>query len=303
MEIAIVSNLVKDTITDNNGVIAHSLGGPVCYCGMIAKELGFKPNLVSRYRKDLQEWERQLLKTKGLFLEPSGSSDLKTTRFNIRCLGRSRELILESNCEKLRLEDIIKTHHDAWLVSPVFDEVPPEVLDYIRQRGKELEFVMVDPQGFTRIADDKGIITVKDRINLDLNGVQAIKLDPAELACLTGGLSGFSGMKKILEHYGVDFVLNTEEKAIHLATDNTIYSLTILEMTTSDATGIGDILSATFACTYLKENDFIWGLCFAAGAVTASLQTNLRGLEKIPNRSKVEENASYFYNTLQFDKI
>jgi hypothetical protein len=66
---------------------------------------------------------------------------------------------------------------------------------------------------------------------------------------------------------------------------------------------LGDIITASFACTIIKEKDPIWALCFAAGALTSALQTREIGIEKIPPKSAIEDNASYYYNIMNYDTI
>jgi pyridoxal/pyridoxine/pyridoxamine kinase len=75
------------------------------------------------------------------------------------------------------------------------------------------------------------------------------------------------------------------------------------DVDTPDFTGAGDILSAAFCCAYLKEKDPLWALCFSAGAVRAALETREMGLGKIPAISKIEQTASYFYNTVGFQRL
>lgn len=303
MDLAIVSNLVKDTIIGNDGITSQAMGGPPCYAGLMAKALGFNVNLVTRYGNDLTDRDIQILKTGGLSLKKSGLSDSPTTKFVIQCLGRTRTLSIESKCDSIRLEDVIEIKPDGWLISPVYDEVPQTVLDYVSDHSGSLDFVMLDPQGFTRGSDDHGTISTRTKINLDLKGIRAIKLDPAELACLTGGLSGVSGIKKIFDLCDIDYILHTDEKAIHAATREAHYWLKISDMNIPDSTGIGDIISSTFACTFLKEKDVIWAFCFAVGAAWAAMNLKTRGIEKIPKKSKVEENAAYFYAALNFEKF
>ncbi len=72
------------------------------------------------------------------------------------------------------------------------------------------------------------------------------------------------------------------------------------EIKTMDSTGTGDILCASFSCAYIKEKDPVWAICFGAGAVRAALETGQVGLAKIPTMSKIEQSASYFYNTIGF---
>jgi sugar/nucleoside kinase (ribokinase family) len=303
MNITIVSNLVMDTILGQDGVATESIGGPPCYAGLTATNLGFATNIVTRFGKNLKDEYVSFLKRRGIMLSPSGISNLSTTKFRIQTLERSRMLTLESNCDKIRLADVEHIKTDGWLISPVFDEVPETVLDYIKNNPGKRNFVMLDPQGYTRMVDASGVIVIKNEANLNLKDINAIKLDTAELGSLTGGIFGRSGIKKIHAHYGVGFVIHTEEGTIHVSDANTHYWLNLSYVNIPDSTGIGDIISSAFSCTFMREKDVVWAFCFAVGAATAALDSKCRGVEKIPGRSKVEENASYYYNTLKYEKL
>ena len=138
-------------------------------------------------------------------------------------------------------------------------------------------------------------------MTLDLSGITAIKVDKEELAALTGGLEGLEGMQ-FLQSKGVKFVISTTDKAVHLLHDKMHYWVKV-DISTSDYTGAGDILSAAFCCSYLKERDPLWALCFGAGAVRAALETKLTGLNKIPSKSQIEHNAYYYYGTVAFQRL
>ena len=303
MNLTIVSNLVMDTILGEDGIATESIGGPPCYAGFTATNLGFTINSVTRFGKDLKEEYTYILNKRGITLGPSGMSILPTTKFLIQTLGRSRMLSLESNCDKIRLTDVEHIKTDGWLVSPVLDEVPEAVLEYIRNNPGKKNFVMLDPQGFTRIVDPFGMIVVKNETHLNLKNISAIKLDTAELGSMTGGLFGLSGIKKIHTHYGVKFVIHTEDGIIHVSDANTHFWLNLPHVKIPDSTGLGDIISSAFSCTFMRENDVVWAFCFAVGAAAAAIDSKCRGVEKIPRRSKVEENASYYYNTLKYEKL
>jgi sugar/nucleoside kinase (ribokinase family) len=191
---------------------------------------------------------------------------------------------------------------DCWLVSPVYDEVPDAVLQAIKAQGGTKDFVMLDPQGYVRSADNGGNITIKERIDLDLSGIRAVKVDSQEMSALTGGLVGISGMRA-LQASGIEFVVSTVPNEIHLLHKDTHYWAKLDEIDSPDSTGAGDILAGAFTCAYIKERDPLWALCFGAGAVRASLETGERGLGKIPSFSQIEESASYFYNTIGFKQL
>ena len=91
---------------------------------------------------------------------------------------------------------------------------------------------------------------------------------------------------------------------INSAQADTIYNLIkIPNLELYDTTGIGDIFCAAFCCTMLRENDFLWALSFAGGAAQGALETKKFGVEKVPQKSAIENNGSYFYNMVQFRQI
>ncbi|MDQ4051053.1 MAG: ribokinase, partial [Thermoproteota archaeon] len=143
---------------------------------------------------------------------------------------------------------------------------------------------------------------MKDRLGIDLSGINAIKVDNQELAALAGGLGGLEGMHA-LNSQGIDFVIHTEDRIIHLLHDQTHYWLTLDKVDTVDSTGVGDILSASFSCAYMKERDPVWAICFGVGAVKAALETRQGGIAKIPSMRDIEQNASYLYNTIRFQHL
>ena len=162
---------------------------------------------------------------------------------------------------------------------------------------------MLDPQGYIRTLNPDGRISFLNDLKLDVSGISAIKVDPEELFALTGGRKGIEGMQFLQTCKGIKFVISTEYRIIHLLYDKMYYSIKLKDVTTSHSIGVGDILSSAFCCAYLKEKDPLWAICFGAGAVQAALETNLLGLEKVPRKSKIEENASYYYNTISFQEI
>ena len=191
---------------------------------------------------------------------------------------------------------------DCWIASPVIDEVPADVLAAIKRHRGRKNFVMLDPQGYMRTGGNAGQVELKDRLDLDLSAVTAIKVDSQEMSALTSGLQGLEGMQR-LQSKGVEFVVSTEHRVIRLLYEKTHYWIKMRDIDTPDSTGAGDILCAAFCCAYLKEKDPLWAICFGAGAVRAALETGEFGLAKVPSMSSIEQSASYFYNTLGFQQL
>lgn len=301
MKVAILSNLVVDEIVSRDMKSSQSLGGPAAYCGITASKFGFDTTLFTHFGKDLDTKYVEYLKRQGISFNVTNSLNLPTTRFILRNFEKDRELILESKCSALDIEEIKSAKSDCWIISPVFDEVSLDILQYLASAREKNQFIILDPQGYTRSVDSAGRISIRSNIDIPIDNVNAIKLNSKEISCFTNGLQGIDGMKKIHTKYKIDYVLYTEDQIIHLLERDRRYWLKLPKIDTPDSTGLGDIIASSFACTIVKEKDSVWAFCFAAGALTAALQTKEVGIKKIPSRTAIEENASYYYNIMNFE--
>lgn len=303
MKIGIASHIVLDTIKGADGRTTESMGGPPCYCGITARRFGFDVELATRVGGDFPEAQRNLLRENAITLkEWHIAKDAPTTRFALEPDGEGRRLLLHSKCEPVSAQEIAGMKVDCWLASPVIDEIPAGTLDAIKKNRGKKDFVMLDPQGYMRVAGSDGRIAFKDALDIDLAGVTALKVDAQEMAALTGGLQGLDGMKA-LQKKGIEFVLATEHRAVHLLHRDMHYWIKLRDVDTPDSTGAGDILAAGFACGWVREKDPLWAVCFGAGALRAALETHEPGLAKIPPMNKIEPSASYFYNTVSFKRL
>jgi sugar/nucleoside kinase (ribokinase family) len=302
LRIAIASHIVLDTIKSTDGRVTETVGGPACYCGITSRRFGFDVSLVTKVGNDLPEELFDMLQDNDIMLKDNMKVHAPTTKFQIDSQGDSRQLLLGDKCKPITIKDIEDMKVDCWLASPVIDELPQDVLAAIKKNRGKKNFVMLDPQGYLRLVDLKGYVTLKGKLELDLSGIDAIKVDNHEMAALTGGLQGLGGMEA-LQSKGIEFVIYTEHRAIHLLHKKMHYWLSVHDIDTVDSTGVGDILCASFLCAYLKEKDPIWAISFGAGAVKAALETRQIGLAKIPSTSKIEQTASYFYNAIGFQSL
>ncbi|HXV46696.1 MAG TPA: PfkB family carbohydrate kinase [Nitrososphaera sp.] len=302
MRIGIASHLVLDTIEGADGSSAESVGGPPCYCGVTSRRFGFDVSLATRVGRDFPQEMHKILRDRDIIVSDRQVAAAPTTRFSLVSEGNSRRLVLSSKCEPLTAGEIQDMKVDCWIASPVIDEVPTDVLAAIKQHRGRKNFVMLDPQGYMRTVGNAGQVELKDKLDLDLSGITAIKVDSQEMSALTGGLQGLEGMQR-LQSKGVEFVVSTEHRVIRLLYEKTHYWIKMRDIDTPDSTGAGDILCAAFCCAYLKEKDPLWAICFGAGAIRAALETGEFGLAKIPAMSKIEQSASYFYNTVGFQQL
>ena len=84
-------------------------------------------------------------------------------------------------------------------------------------------------------------------------------MDSSELQCLTGASDEHS--IQVLQKNGIQYVLHTVENLVTMYVKDRAYSLKIPHGTPSDTVGLGDILSAAFCSTMIKENDPLWAFC------------------------------------------
>lgn len=291
MKIAIFSHCTIDEISQN-GTVTTTAGGPACYCGLTAKNMKFEIDLHTKVGADFSF--KSSLEKKGIFLSQSSISEKPTTRFLLDISGTERELYLKTRCDPI---ESIKSDADGAIVSPVFDEVSEDTLDEIKEN---FDFTLLDPQGYLRrVASDNKIFFEKTM--MDLSKITALKADPDEAFYLTG-LREKEAMVA-LQKKGVKHVLYTNKQDITMLVKDRMYHLKIPNMKIGDTTGVGDIFCASFTCSYLKEKDPIWAICFAVGAAQAALETRATGLDKVPVGGDTERNAAYLYNLMQFSSV
>ena len=303
MNVAILSNIVIDEIVSRDLNSSQSLGGPAAYCGVTARKFGFDTTLFTHFGNDLDLQYIEYLKNQGVSFNNLQPSSLPTTRFVLKNFETDRELTLQSKCIPIDIEEIKNVKANCWIISPVFDEVPLDILQFLVSSRKEKQFVMLDPQGYTRTVDSEGRVSIRKKMDIPIHNVDGIKLDSQEISCFTNGLQGMEGMKKIRSFYGIKYVLHTQDHVIHLLEEGKHYWINIPKHESPDSTGLGDIITSSFACIMLKEKDSVWAFCFAAGALTAALQAKEIGIKKIPSKSAIEQNGTYYYNTMNFEII
>jgi sugar/nucleoside kinase (ribokinase family) len=290
MKVGIFSHCTMDAIVYENEQY-ETPGGPASYCALTARK---QKHDVSLYTKFGPNYPLEEFFKENKIIVPDALSSKNTTKFRIELNDTDRKLLVENMCDKI---NFIENDNDGTIISPVFDEISLET--YLQIKNSD-NFIFLDPQGFLREKNQNNEISLK-RTSLDLNNVDAIKMNPAELYALTG-LTGNDGIKQ-LQKLGIKYVIYTNKQEMSLLVKDKLYTIYLPKMTLTDTTGIGDIFSSTFLCTMLKEKDFLWALSFAGGAAQSALESKAFGLEKVPEKSALESNGSYFYNIVEFKQI
>ncbi|MDH3794932.1 MAG: PfkB family carbohydrate kinase [Nitrosopumilus sp.] len=286
MKLAVVSHCAIDTITiDGNNY--EQIGGAASYCGITARQFKFDVDLFTKFGPD---FPKQYL-TEHKINFTNSESEKNTTKFTISITGSERTLKLENECDPIDYSGI---NADGHIVSPIYHELSEDTFKKIKD---DSNFLFVDPQGFVRQKDSQNNIFLKNT-NLDLSGINAIKVNPDEAKHLISGTH--DEMMLALQKKGIEYVLLTNKTDVSLLVKDKVYSITLPNSQIHDTTGVGDIFCTAFSCTMLKEKDFLWALSFAGGAAQAALESKNVGLQKIPRRGTIQNNASYFYNLVKF---
>ena len=290
MKVGIFSHCTMDTIVYENEQY-DAPGGPASYCSLTTRKQKHDVNLYTKFGPNypLEEFFKE-----NKINIPDALSSQSTTRFKIELNGSDRKLFVENMCDKI---NFIENNDDGVIISPVFDEISLETYSQIKNSNN---FSFLDPQGFLREKNHNNEIFLK-RTSLDLNNINAIKMNPDELHALTG-LTGNDGIKQ-LQKFGIEYVIYTNKQEISLLVKDKLYTIYLPKINLTDTTGIGDIFCSTFVCTMLKEKDFLWALSFAGGAAQSALESKAFGLEKVPEKNSLESNGSYFYNIVEFKQI
>ena len=290
MKIALFSHCAIDTITIGDSTY-EQIGGAACYGGITARQFKFDVELVTKFGPDFP-YRKYLNDNKLNFV--NAQSENNTTRFSINIDGSERALKLENQCEPIEYS---KINADGFLASPIFHEIG---MDAFKQIKRDANFLFLDPQGFLRRIDSEKKIFLEDT-DLDLTKVDAVKVNPEEAMHLVG--SSDEKALHMLQKKGVGHSILTNKTEVSMMVKDRIYSITLPNKKIYDTTGIGDIFCSAFCCTMVKENDFLWALCFAGGAAQAALDSKEVGLLKIPKKGTIENNASYFYNLMKYRAI
>ena len=286
MKLAIFAHCAIDTMSIGEKNY-EQIGGSACYCGLTAREFKFDVDLHTKFGND---FPKQYLSDNKINLINAESSK-NTTKFAISIIDADRTLKLENQCESIEYS---KTKADGHLVSPIYHEISNETLKQIKD---DSNFLFVDPQGFLRAKDSENNVFLQKN-DIDLSDVDAIKVNPEEAQQLVTGTH--DEMMVALQKKGAEYVILTNKTEVSLLVKDKVYSITLPNKEIHDTTGIGDIFCASFCCTMLKEKDYLWALCFAGGAAQAALDSKNVGLQKIPRKGTVQNNASYFYNLVKF---
>jgi sugar/nucleoside kinase (ribokinase family) len=287
LSIVVAGHITVDTIISPD-FETQSPGGPPCYCGLTARNLGAGVTLVTRFGYDFPDEYALWIGRRGLDINPAFRSLTKpTTRFKITLVQGVKKLNLIAKCEDLDTGQLSNCNGVGIIISPVAGEISNE---FVKECQRKFEYTYLDPQGFIRSFEHNGEVIFTQMNSELLQGIDFLKMDEDEAYKVTNEKDPLNSLK-ILRHLGVKNGIYTGVSGnILLHTSDFVYQIPIEAVNNvTDPTGVGDIFGAAFLATFVKDRDIVWSACMASAA--SSLALHGRALSKIPEREGIVELA------------
>ena len=277
----------------DQAVPRRSLGGPISYCSVSLKALGYQPEIVTHVGDNFPKDYSELLKTKaGIDLEEWKSQGFKTTSYRIDRSKEHRELWLVFKCKELEMTDFDsyfsgQLRADALVVDPVANEVS---LSLLQKLTKRFQKVFIDSQGFVRqFSSDGGKVGIRQGLDISsLEGVSYLKTDLEEMSAWVGTDSKETGLQE-LSKFVKTILLTSGPSTVEVYQRGAlVLTATPFKVRVADTTGAGDIMLSSFAARYCETEDLEDSLRFALSASTLAVRNF--GIEKaLLNKTEVEK--------------
>ncbi len=160
-DIVIVAHFALDIIIKNGVKRPLRLGGPPLYGSIAARRLGGRVGIVSKVGEDFRDEYFLFLSRNGVDVSGIKLSKGPSTHFTLKYEGEERTEFLIAKCEQIEVQDILPQflQSQAFIISPIVDEIPLETLKYIAEKGKGR--VYLDPSGYIRSIAANGMAVVE----------------------------------------------------------------------------------------------------------------------------------------------
>jgi fructokinase len=291
-DVVIVAHFALDIIIRNGERKPLRLGGPPLYGSIAAKRLGGQTAVVSKVGEDFREEYFLLLSRNGIDTSGIQRCSEPTTQFLLEYEDEERTEFLKAKCERIEIQDIPRQflQSQAFVVSPIVDEIPLNTLQYIAEKGNGQ--IYLDPSGYIRstVPDGGGKIQLtswKDMTDY-LQYIDVLKASITEMKILSCENDIKLAAKKI-EDLGVKIVIVTEgSKGSYIQYEGSfIHIPSIISSKVVDVTGVGDVYLSAFALEYSRTRDAIRSSTFATAAVSSKIEGH--GVSSLKTRDEIEK--------------
>jgi len=303
LSILVAGHAVVDEIIDAKDQITprKALGGPISYCSISLRSLGYSPKIVTHVGDDFPIQYADLLRNKAqVDVLDWKSNGYKTTSYRIDRSGEHRRLWLSARCQELSINDFAgfvenSSKVGGLIVNPVANEVSLTVLERI---SKEFDLVLIDSQGFVRkFSKHTGEVGMRAGLDISsLAGVDYLKADSEELSAWTGTKNKESAIRQISQ-FADSILLTSGPGRVEIYHQGRLkLSALPFKVEVRDTTGAGDIMIASFAARISETGDLEDSIRFAMSASTLAVRNygiekaTLSKQEVLDWRSKVQVN-------------
>lgn len=285
-DVVVIGHVALDVNVFPWGVVENVLGGAPTYSGLQFAALKQEVGIVSKVGIDFTEkfppiYSRLGLDTEGIYV----AGEHTTTFENTYDEQGNRTQVCKHVAPMITPEDIPGRYLEAraFYVSPIANEVTPELLKFIK---RESNLVMFDPQGVLRVIGADGRVGIRPR---DLSGflryVDIVKLGREEAVVLGGDIE--EGMRDI-RRMGPKIVIVTRGgEPTTVLSEAGSARIDPLKVEVRDMTGAGDVFGAAFLTRYLATRDVLGSARFAVAA--AGLKIRYRGPTGFPAEGEILE--------------
>lgn len=285
----VVGNLTIDEIQTDDSNPITAMGGTAMYASLAARERGIGVGIVSKVGFDFPDEYVRRLRGVGINVDRlKRVPKTVTTRFSLRYRGETRALRLLGRCEDMGVSDVQEMRSRALHIGAVAGEVPTEMVRFLADR---CEILSIDLQGFTRSFDNRGLVRLKEGIDMGaLDPAAIVKCSREELLAATGE-ERIVRAARIVKNRGPDTLLVTMgPRGSLLFHGDRCHEIPAYEPEKIvDVTGAGDVFVGSFIAEFLKGRDLLW--CASIASSSSSLTLERRGVW-LGSKSELERRAS-----------
>lgn len=285
-DVVVIGHVAVDVNVLPWGVVENALGGAPTYAGLQFAALRQRAGIVSKVGVDFTErfppiYGKLGLDTEGIFV----AGEYTTTFQNTYDEEGNRTQVCKHIAPKITPDDIPADYLDAraFYVSPIANEITPEVLKAVKRRSN---IVMFDPQGVLRAIGGDGRVEVRARdLSEFLRQVDVVKIGREEARVLKGDVE-----KSLLEIRGMGpkvAILTRGTEPTTVLSEEGLIKVNPLKVEAKDMTGAGDVFGAAFLARYMATCDVIASTKFAVAA--AGLKVRYRGPTGFPQEREILE--------------
>ncbi|MGC9152405.1 MAG: PfkB family carbohydrate kinase [Vulcanisaeta sp.] len=245
------------------GMSWKSPGGAPTYCSFYLKQVSVDVMPISIVGRDfityIKDYEERKIPTQRIKVVDGYS----TTSYEITYFSDgSRKLRLLSRCRDFMIEDLYDLP-DAIAVNPIARELNLDLLKHIR---RQVSFLGVDIQGFTRVFDDQGYVSVStsiDYITEIIKNADLVKMsiDDVQIEHINAIANKFPNKVLVLTMGVRGSILIHDSKKFMVSTNNIVNAV--------DTTGAGDVLTCTLTHMLSKGEDKVWSFIYSNAVAVA----------------------------------